>query len=354
MSAWTGIDQYLEYFNSPDSDLQGGDKTVSMSAGSFASALLAGWLSDKLGRKCAQNVGHLIAGRVINGFTVDIMSSQVPVYLAELSPKDIRGRVAGIQQWAIESVAIPALFLIPALLFFTKSPRWLASKYRWEEALDAEYEEVREAQAIAAQASQLGWFGLFGPTMWRRMMAARNINLVFYLVQYVIFLVTTAITLIFIDKWGRRPLFIYGGVAMGALSLCVARLMAHYWIYNSEVFPLQYRTKGVGLVTATNWILNFALAYFVPPAFRNISWKTYIIFGVFFAVLSTASLCSPKIEAVVWRRLTSYEKGVAAWKASKFEDKFAIRVGELERKGGRGGRESEDKRVAGAEKVETV
>lgn len=58
-----------------------------MSAGSFVGALLAGWLSDKLGRKwalqiaafiwiigsvvslSAQNVGHLIAGRVINGFT---------------------------------------------------------------------------------------------------------------------------------------------------------------------------------------------------------------------------------------------------------------------------------------------
>jgi len=49
-----------------------------------------------------------------------------------------------------------------------------------------------------------------------------------------------------------------------------------------------------------------------------------------------------------------FEKGVVAWKTSKFEDKFANRVGELERKGGRGGRGSEDKGVAGAEKVETV
>lgn len=58
-----------------------------MSAGSFVGALAAGWLSDKLGRKwalkiaafiwiagcvvtlSAQNVGHLIAGRIINGFT---------------------------------------------------------------------------------------------------------------------------------------------------------------------------------------------------------------------------------------------------------------------------------------------
>ncbi|KAK0284459.1 high affinity glucose transporter [Friedmanniomyces endolithicus] len=28
-------------------------------------------------------------------------------------------------------------------------------------------------------------------------------------------------------------------------------------------------------------INQFALGYFVPPAFENITWKTYIIFGIF-------------------------------------------------------------------------
>ena len=49
------------------------------------------------------------------------------------------------------------------------------------------------------------------------------------------------------------------------------------WIYCSEVFPLKYRAKGVGLSAATNWIFNFALAYFLPPAFKNITWKTYVV-----------------------------------------------------------------------------
>lgn len=58
-----------------------------MSAGSFIGALVAGFLSDILGRKwalliasviwttgsvvtlSAQNVAHLIVGRIINGFT---------------------------------------------------------------------------------------------------------------------------------------------------------------------------------------------------------------------------------------------------------------------------------------------
>lgn len=58
------------------------------------------------------------------------------------------------------------------------------------------------------------------------------------------------------------------------------------WVYSSEIFPLKYRAKGVGLSAAGNWIFNFALAYFVAPAFTNIQWKTYIIFGVFCTVMT--------------------------------------------------------------------
>jgi hypothetical protein len=60
------------------------------------------------------------------------------------------------------------------------------------------------------------------------------------------------------------------------------------WVYVSEIFPLKYRAKANGLCAATNcesfllkadWIgaFNFALAFFVPPAFKNIQWKTYIV-----------------------------------------------------------------------------
>lgn len=84
MSAWIGTDQYLKYFNSPGSTLQGGI-TASMSAGSFAGAVAAGFVADVLGRRRAlmvasciwvigaaiqcssQNVGQLIAGRVVSG-----------------------------------------------------------------------------------------------------------------------------------------------------------------------------------------------------------------------------------------------------------------------------------------------
>jgi len=52
------------------------------------------------------------------------------------------------------------------------------------------------------------------------------------------------------------------------------------WVYASEVWSLGTRAHGMALASLANWLFNFALGLFVPPAFRNITWKTFIIFGV--------------------------------------------------------------------------
>ena len=48
------------------------------------------------------------------------------------------------------------------------------------------------------------------------------------------------------------------------------------WAYPPELFPLRVRGKAVALCTSANWAFNFALGYFVPPAFQNIQWKVNI------------------------------------------------------------------------------
>lgn len=173
----------------PNADLQGGI-TAAMAGGSFLGALCSGFLTDKLGRKkaifvacilwiigsvlccAAQDVAMLIVGRIFNGACVGIASAQVPVYLSELSPAKIRGRLVGCQQWAITwgicvfyyvsygcsfigtrtggdqdgrgtaswrtpwgLQMIPAFILMGFLPFMPESPRWLASKGRYEETL---------------------------------------------------------------------------------------------------------------------------------------------------------------------------------------------------------------------------
>ncbi|KAI9793090.1 MAG: hypothetical protein M1816_000988 [Peltula sp. TS41687] len=186
MSAIIGTPQYNCYFNQghgevcsgPRSDVQGGI-TAAMPGGSFVGALVSGFISDRLGRKraiqigaiiwcigsaivCAsQNIGMLVVGRFINGLSVGICSAQVPVYISELAPPSKRGRLVGCQQWAITwgimimfyisfgcsyikgnaafrvpwgLQMIPAILLFIGLLFLPESPRWLARKNRWDDA----------------------------------------------------------------------------------------------------------------------------------------------------------------------------------------------------------------------------
>ena len=194
MSAILGTTAYNCYFNQqgppvdgacggPRPGVQGGI-TAAMPAGSWLGAILSGFLSDILGRKkaimvgcviwwigsaiiCAsQNIPMLVVGRIINGFCVGIESAQVPVYISEIAPPTKRGRLVGMQQWAITwgililyyisygasfvgggtpdtySTAvfripwglqmIPGIFLFFMMFFLPESPRWLARKDRWD------------------------------------------------------------------------------------------------------------------------------------------------------------------------------------------------------------------------------
>jgi len=145
-------------------------------------------------------------------------------------------------------------------------------------------------------------------------------------IQYVINVVMTVPALLYVDRWGRRPTLLVGaalmalwlfadgallathgtyqpngvdgikeasvlvtGPASKAVIACSYLFVASYaptwgpvsWIYPPELYPLRLRGKAVALATSANWAFNFALGYFVPPAFVNIQWRTYIIFGVF-------------------------------------------------------------------------
>ncbi|KAH7342793.1 general substrate transporter [Rhexocercosporidium sp. MPI-PUGE-AT-0058] len=146
-------------------------------------------------------------------------------------------------------------------------------------------------------------------------------------IQFIINVVMTIPAILFIDRWGRRPTMLVGAFLMALWLFINAGLLATYgtvptpeqgftskaesisivgppakaviactylfvasfaptwgpasWIYPSELYPLRVRGKAVALSTSANWAFNFALAYFVPPAFENIRWKVYIVFGVF-------------------------------------------------------------------------
>lgn len=43
----------------------------------------------------------LVGGRTVSGLGVGIASSVGPIYQSEIAPKEIRGRIVALQQWAI-------------------------------------------------------------------------------------------------------------------------------------------------------------------------------------------------------------------------------------------------------------
>jgi MFS transporter, SP family, sugar:H+ symporter len=96
-----------------------------------------------------------------------------------------------------------------------------------------------------------------------------------------------------VEKWGRRSLLMFGAIGMSVAQLIVASvgtalpdnhaanqaLIAFVciyifffacswgpcaWVVTGEIFPLKARAKGLSMTTASNWLLNWAIAYATP------------------------------------------------------------------------------------------
>lgn len=103
---------------------------------------IIGWLAISF----AKDSSFLFMGRLLEGFGVGIISYTVPVYIAEVSPQNMRGTLGAVNQLSVtigimlayllglfvnwRALAVlgifPCTILIPGLFFIPESPRWLA------------------------------------------------------------------------------------------------------------------------------------------------------------------------------------------------------------------------------------
>ena len=161
--------------------------------GCLVGALVAGGLSDKFGRKrlliiaaliftvtslgnaLANDFTVFIAWRIFGGVAIGLASSLSPMYIAEIAPAQIRGKLVAINQltvvigillaqyinwflvrnlpqgatddfirnswfgqqgwrWMFGLTAAPALLFLVGMLFVPESPRWLAKNRRTDQA----------------------------------------------------------------------------------------------------------------------------------------------------------------------------------------------------------------------------
>jgi hypothetical protein len=94
--------------------------------------------------------------------------------------------------WGIQ--AIPGLILFVGLFFFPRSPRWLASKDRWEEALLvlanlhgggdmnhpqvlAEYKEIEDALRFEREQAETSFGALMKPRIVKRVVLGMSIQM---------------------------------------------------------------------------------------------------------------------------------------------------------------------------------
>lgn len=149
-------------------------------AGAWAFAIFAGVATDAFGRKpvilvasfvftigavlmgVAVNTGMLLGGRLIVGAGIGLASMTVPVYIAEVSPAGLRGLLVTINQvfitggqfvanisdglfssdavngwrYMLALAGVPSLIQLVGFLAMPESPRWLASKGAYQEAIE--------------------------------------------------------------------------------------------------------------------------------------------------------------------------------------------------------------------------
>ncbi|TFK21871.1 general substrate transporter [Coprinopsis marcescibilis] len=164
----------------PITPLQKGIMTAVLELGALVGALSAGVLADRYSRRhsiiaaCfvfilgsafqagARNLVHLFIGRAIGGIGVGALSMLSPLYMAEISPPEVRGSLLALEQlsivlgvvfgfwtgFATRSMAgsaswriplgiqiVPGIVLAAGCFFLPSSPRWLVLQGRDEDAL---------------------------------------------------------------------------------------------------------------------------------------------------------------------------------------------------------------------------
>lgn len=214
---------YFGITHSPS--LQGLAMSIAV-AGCLVGAMSAGWLADKYGRKklliisaviflvsayatgAVDTFNPFLAARFIGGIAIGIASGLSPMYIAEISPAQMRGRLVSVNQltivlgilaaqianlciaepmpagetvpplnswncqmgwrWMFWGEAFPAAAFMILVFFIPESPRWLAMTGKTADALailkkiggaDYAMTEIADAEYFTPEKSEKGAFG---------------------------------------------------------------------------------------------------------------------------------------------------------------------------------------------------
>lgn len=271
----------------------------SLLSGCIAGALIAGWLSDRYGRRSVLAASALLfaissigaalprnfvefgIARFAGGIAIGIASMLAPLYMAEVSPARIRGRLVSLNQmaivtgillaylvnwslsfegpsgwrWMFAIAVIPSVGLFIGLFFVPESPRWLVEQKQFSQALDVltkiegpaaefELESIKKSVlvesgtfsdllapalrrplfltvslAILQQITGINTVLFYGSMIWERELGGSSHSTAIgaNVTIGLINFLATIVALWLIDRSGRRPLLMFSS---GCMAVC--------------------------------------------------------------------------------------------------------------------------------------
>ncbi len=286
------------------SDFEQGWAVGCINLGAAAGALIAGKMSASIGRKkslllCsflfaftgvatgwAPNFELFVSARLLSGVAVGVAALVCPMYIAEIAPASLRGRLVTFYQlaivsglllaylsnyfllnsgvnnwrWMFSSQTIPAMLFFTGLFFVPESPRWLIKKNRMTDAtkilnkvggsvyataeaasiqksfLHEVKENIRDlfkidvrhiviigiAVAFFSQADGQNSLFSYASEIFKQAGMAEDAAFLQSVITGLINFIFTFVAIVFIDKTGRRKLLLYGSFLLMMDALALA------------------------------------------------------------------------------------------------------------------------------------
>lgn len=306
-----------------------------------------------IGSALVFNLNSLVLARICGGIAVGAASTVSPMYISEITPKRYRGSFVSMYQlfivtgilisylinymlndigennwrWMFATGAVPSMLFLITLFLVPETPRFLYKKGQKERALavldmvNSQEESKKQIREIddSLQDTSAGFRTLLDPSLRKVMLVGIGLAVFVQLsgintiIDYAPKIFTTAgwrldvglfatfglgivnfvftwVSILVVDKFGRRPLYIVGslGLALTLLSLSILDFTGNFkgipvliiimfylaffsscigpvfWTYMSEIFPNRIRGTALSVPVFTQWIFN-ALVVLVFP-----------------------------------------------------------------------------------------
>ena len=306
-----------------------------------------------IGSAMVYNLNSLVLARICGGIAVGAASTVSPMYISEVTPKRFRGSLVSMYQlfivtgilisylinymlndigennwrWMFATGVVPSLLFLLTLFLVPETPRYLYKKGAKNRALEVlnlvntQEESNKQIQEIknSLEESSAGFRALLDPSLRKVMLVGIGLAVFVQLsgintiIDYAPKIFTTAgwrldaglfatfglgivnfvftwVSILVVDKFGRRPLYIVGSLGLALTLLCLSILdftgnfngipvliiiMIYlaffsscigpvFWTYMSEIFPNRIRGTALSVPVFTQWIFN-ALVVLVFP-----------------------------------------------------------------------------------------